>query len=356
MSRDVVATICLSSLQHNAKVVKRLAPSASIMAMVKSNGYGHGIEPVAHALQSFVSAFGVATIDEALSIRKQGIVNPILLTQGVGHVTELDIVNEHQLSIVVHHQHQLALLKKNKSKVNCWLKVDTGMSRLGFAMKEFSDALQQTIQFDCHNRPVLMTHLANADDAHHQLTQQQQHHFKQLTQSCSFAKSVCNSAALLQYPAMHYDWVRPGIMLYGISPLLNKVGQDFDLKPVMHLSAKLISIKQVSQGDVIGYGSEYQCQKNMRIGIVNIGYGDGYPRHAVSGTPVLINGIQCPLVGRVSMDMMAVALPTHKQINIGDKVTLWGESLPIERVASCAGTIAYELMNKLTRRVGMKYV
>lgn len=356
MSRDVVATICLSALQHNAQVVKRLAPSASIMAMVKSNGYGHGIEPVSQALKSFVSAFGVATLDEALAIRKQGIDNPILLTQGVGHISEIDIVNQHQLSIVVHHHHQLGLLKQTRSKVNCWLKVDTGMSRLGFSMQEFSDALQQTIGYDSKNKPVLMTHFANADDINNKLTDQQQHHFNRLTQSYSLAKSVCNSAALLQCPAMHYDWVRPGIMLYGISPLLNKVGQDFNLKPAMDLSAKLISIKQVKRGDVVGYGSEYQCQQNMRLGIVNIGYGDGYPRHAVNGTPVLINGIECPLVGRVSMDMMAVALPKHQEINIGDKVTLWGNGLPIERVASYAGTIAYELMNKLTRRVEMRYV
>ena len=356
MTRDVTVTISLKSVNHNAKLVRQFAPQSSIMAMVKSNGYGHGIEAVATSIANQVSGFGVATLDEALTLRKAGIQKTILLTQGVMNQDEMRLVERYELSMVVHHQEQIHLIQRFKKPMSYWLKLDTGMSRLGFSLNEFSSVLSDLIPYDRHQAPVIMTHFANADVAGHELNSIQETRFNDLTSHHLLPKSVCNSAVLLRNKRLHHDWVRPGIMLYGISPFNDQQGEDFGLKPAMTLQAKLISIKKLNKGDFIGYGSEYRCKQDRRLGIVNIGYGDGYPRHAKSGTPVLINDIECMLVGRVSMDMLAVILPEPYFFEIGDKVTLWGEGLPVERVAECAGTIAYELINKLTRRVNVRYL
>ena len=280
MSRDVVATVSLPAIEHNAKRVKSLAPHASIMAMVKANAYGHGLLPVSKVLEKYVAGFGVACMEEAVALREAGIKKAVLLTQGVFDRADLELASRFHFSMVVHHEHQLSLLKSASQLSSCWLKFDSGMSRLGFSVRVFPHVLSQFLSEHPQHVPVLMTHFANAENPSHELNALQQQRFLQATDGIVLPKSACNSAALYSLPSLHYDWVRPGIMLYGISPFANRNAVDLGLKPVMQLKARLIAIKELDPGDVIGYGSRFECKKTLRLGVVNIGYGDGYPRHA----------------------------------------------------------------------------
>jgi alanine racemase len=371
----VKATINLQALRHNLSQVKKLAPQCKVMSVIKANAYGHGIVPVAKAL-SESDAYAVARFDEALFLREQAIHKKIIILGGVYKIEDFLICIEQNFEPVIHTLEQMQCLidavvwldSTNQQKtLNYWLKVDTGMHRLGLSADELDDLINQYQTLKPQFFPGgFMSHFACADETENSLNQTQNTKFLQHYETLSKVKNLgrldltmANSAAILSLSDAHYDWVRPGIMLYGATPFDGRTGADDNLQPVMTLSSELIAIKQLKQGDCIGYGASWCCPKNMIIGVIAIGYGDGYPRHARTGTPVLIHGIEVPLVGRVSMDMITVDLSTlqvqNKTVQVGDKVILWGEGLPIESVAHKADTIAYELFCQITSRVSFEY-
>ncbi len=355
MSRGVVAEINLDALSHNLSRVRSFAPKSKILAMIKSNGYGHGLVQVASALQA-ADAFGVATIDEAIRLRQAGCMHRIVLMQGFDNLEQLMAVSQYKLTPVIHSDSQLEILRRMQSKQilsHCWLKFDTGMTRLGFPYQQFSTVLEFIQQQEI--TPLLMTHFACADEKDSTFTEMQIRRFQKLVQSHSFAVSSCNSAAIIGFPVAHGDWIRPGVMLYGISPFTDKIGADLGLRPVMSFKARIIALKDVYRGATVGYGGRYTCQQDMRIAIVNAGYGDGYPRMQLDNAPVLCGNQQCSVVGQVSMDMMAIDVSPLKGVKVGDEVVLWGGDLPVETVSPFAGTIAYDLINRLTARVKFNY-
>ena len=356
MTRATRAVINLSALRHNLSIARRHAPESHIMAIIKANGYGHGSVAIAQALDQ-ADSFGVACLDEAITLREAGISQPIVLLEGVVHATDLNLVRGYQLELVIHHPHQINLLEQGKGKaIPVWLKLDTGMHRLGITPGQVSEMHQRLTQLETVAQPVrLMTHLANADDRQDDTTLQQVKRFDAATAELPLQTSIANSAGILAWPDTHRDWIRPGIMLYGVSPFVDSTATEHELQPVMTLQSELIAINQQQQGEPIGYGGSYRCPADMPVGVVAIGYGDGYPRHAPSGTPVLVNGQRVPLIGRVSMDMICVDLRDCPDARIGDPVVLWGEALPVEEIASQAGTIGYELLCQVTQRVPFEY-
>lgn len=359
MSRPAWAEIDLNAFQHNLQLVRRTAPSSRIVAVIKANGYGHGIVRAAKAL-SGADAFGVASIDEAIQLREAGIQNRILLLEGIFEADELDQVKQFDLDLVVHNLTQLDQIKNIDFAISVWLKLDTGMNRLGLSVDKLSDVLNTFIANDNIKKPfVLMTHLANADITNDQATNFQVtndqiknfHSAEKNITDIEFVTSIANSAGVLAWPQSHADWIRPGIMLYGVSPFSEKAGKDFSLLPVMTVKSRLINVRHCKKGDAVGYGGTWVCPKDMRVGVVAFGYGDGYPRHAGNGAPVLVNNNRASLIGCVSMDMITVDLDDLDDAKIGDEVELWGKNLPVEEVAAAAGTIAYELVCGITQRV-----
>ena len=362
MSRAARAVINLDALRHNLQRARRANPHAKQFPVIKADAYGHGLLAVASALND-ADGFAVASIDEALRLREAGISQPILLLEGFFHADELKQVQQYQLDIVVHHLAQVEALEALAAQqdickpVTVWLKVDTGMHRLGFAVDEVEDVWRRLNACKLVQKsPIIMTHLACADDFQNPATQQQLDLFRTVLADQPVQRSIANSAGILGWLGSHADIDRPGIMLYGVSPFVNETGAARQLRPVMTLRSELIAINRCQPGDAVGYGGDWQCPEAMPVGVVAIGYGDGYPRHAPSGTPVLVNGIEVPLIGRVSMDMICVDLRGLPSANIGDEVVLWGEGLPAETVANAAGTIAYELFCSVTQRVPREYV
>jgi alanine racemase len=347
------ALIDIRALQHNVRCIRKLAPKTAILAMVKSNAYGHGLIVIAKSLTE-VDGFGVACLDEAIKLHEAGITKPIVLMHGFFSHSDLSRIVEHGFQVIVHERFQVEMLERAKlaKPIHVWLKIDTGMHRLGFTSKAVLGIYQRLM--NCCNviSPIiLITHLASANDLSKTTTQAQLKQFFATTNNLSSPRSIANSAGIIAWPDSHCEWVRPGIMLYGISPMVGGLGEHHGLQPVMTLSSKLIAIHDLQSGDAIGYGGIWQCPENMRVGVVAIGYGDGYPRHARNGTPVLINGTLCPLVGRVSMDMITVDLRPCPHAKITDDVILWGRGLPAETVAQYADTIAYELLCHVSERV-----
>ena len=351
------AVIDLSACRHNLSVAKKAAPDSKCIAIIKASAYGHGMVNVAKALND-ADAFGVARIGEAVQLREAGITLPILLLEGFFSEEELNLVREYNLDVVIHSEIQIQLLEQSKSdSITIVIKVDSGMHRLGFEPKELKSISQRLEKCSGTNSVIkFMTHFSNADDKHDDKTLKQIDVFFQSIDKISVDEiSIANSAGILGWPQSHATWNRPGIMLYGVSPFINGKAEDHNLKPVMTLSSQLISIKSVKKDETIGYGSTYICKKDMKIGIVAIGYGDGYPRHAKTGTPVLVNGKRCSLLGRVSMDMICVDLSEQPNSAINDPVVLWGEGLPIEEIAESSETIGYELLCGVTKRVEFIY-
>ncbi|MDZ7662470.1 alanine racemase [Thiohalophilus sp.] len=355
MTRATRATLNLRALQHNLTIARRHAPDSKLMAIIKANGYGHGMIEVAQALND-ADAFGVACLDEAIALREAGIPQPIVLLEGFVRADELRLIDGFQLQPVIHHPAQIDMLEASSGPaLTVWLKVDTGMHRLGVTPEQVPAILTRLLSCPRVGAVRLMTHLANADDRDDDYTLEQIRRFESLDELSVAARSIANSAGLLGWAQSASDWARPGIMLYGVSPFNNSIGEQHDLRPVMTLRAQLIAINTHKAGEPIGYGGSWRCPEPMPVGVVAIGYGDGYPRHVPSGTPVLLNNKRVPIVGRVSMDMLCLDLRDCPKAAIGDEVILWGEGLPVEAIAEAAGTIGYELLCKVTSRVGFEY-
>jgi alanine racemase len=346
------ATIDLDALSDNYQLIQSLSPKAQVLTVLKANAYGHGLELIAKALPN-ADAFGVARIDEALALRAAGIVKPIVLLEGFFAKEDIDILAASNLQTIVHNEQQLAAILDAKLTVplKVWLKIDTGMHRLGINPEQLAHFYQALSQSDnVQQQIVLMSHLGCADDKNNLATAKQISLFHKLSADLPLEKSLANSAGVLLWPASHYQWIRPGLLLYGVSPLAADSYID-GIVPVMTLQSSLISIRKIVAGSAVGYGGAWVSESNTIIGVVAIGYGDGYPRHAPSGTPVLINGRRVPLIGRVSMDMITVDLGAQSQDSVGDIATLWGKGLAVEEVAEFATTIPYELLCNITRRV-----
>ena len=347
------ALIDLAAARHNLNCAKAAAPASKVIAVIKANAYGHGMLRIARALEA-ADAFGLARMEEAVRLRQAGVEKQLVALEGFFGRDELEAASHYQIEPVISNREQLSLLEKRRlpQQIACWLKVDTGMHRLGFAPAEAAAAHARLASCASVRPPIrLMTHLASADDLQDSATANQLQLFLPLISQLGGEISIANSAALLGWPQTHYDWVRPGIMLYGASPLLGGRGERHELKPVMTLSSRLIAVNQCRRGDRIGYGGSWCCPEEMPVGVVAIGYADGYPRHAPAGTPLLVNGSRVPLVGRVSMDMVTVDLRGQPQARVGDPVVLWGRGLPAEEIAEAAGTISYELFCGVTQRV-----
>jgi len=356
MSRATRARIHLDALRHNLTRARELAPGSRIMACVKANGYGHGLLETARALQG-TDSYAVACLEEALDIRSAGLSHPVVLLEGLHRPDELRLVRENGFEMVLHDETQLEMLSAQGGPFRLWLKVDTGMHRLGFSPERALEVRARIEREGLAEGPLqTMTHLASADESDGLPdTAGQIEQFLQLTQDWPGARSIANSAGLIDWPQSHQDWVRPGIMLYGVSPFADRCGMDLGLKPAMTVSTELISVKQVPKGGRVGYGGGWSAASDTPLGVAAIGYGDGYPWHVANGTPVLVNGQPSQVVGRVSMDMITVDLSQVPDAKVGDEVVLWGQSesasLPVETVARHAGTIPWELLCGVTRRV-----
>lgn len=351
-------TIDLPALRHNFQRIQTFAPKRSILAMIKANAYGHSIEHIATALPE-ADAFGVASLGEGLLIRAAGVTKPIVLMQGIIDEDEFIRAITHQFTLVVHHTEQIKILKRcrHTSPISVWLKIDTGMNRLGFEPAEAGKMYQALMDCAAVKKPLgIMTHLAEADNLKSPATLEQVSIFNEITKDFSGPRSIANSAGVLGWPDTHADWIRPGVVLYGVSPFADSCGQDYNLRPVMTFSTHLFAIQRVRKGERIGYGGTWTAPEDMLIGVAGLGYADGYPQFARNGTPVLVSGILCPMVGRVSMDMITVDLRDHPQPKIGDPVVLWGNNLPIERVAKFCDTTAYELLCRVTTRARLKTI
>lgn len=353
MSRVATAMISLDALAHNLSVVKKIAANSRVLAVIKADAYGHGLLTVASALQG-ADGFAVAHIEEAKTLRCADVKKTIVLLQGFVDAAELNFLFSLNVEPVIHSAYQISLIEKAAVPDNftVWLKIDTGMGRLGFSADDFADAWKRLSQIpQITNNIRVMSHFANADDLSLSDSDEQLIKFDAITAALDVEKSVANSAGLIGWQKSHYDWVRPGIMLYGVMPFLTSGLDDIGLKPVMTLKSQIIAINQIKKHQSIGYGSCWQADENTQVAVVGCGYGDGYPRHIAENTSVLIHGRRFPIVGRVSMDMLCVNLGQNHTQKVGDDVILWGEGLPVAYVADQAGTIAYELLCQVTARV-----
>jgi alanine racemase len=357
--RPIQALISQSALQHNLVVVKQRAPHAKIMAVLKANAYGHGLINVAHALKT-ADGFAVIGLNEAIALRDAGFNQTIMLLEGLFQAEELVQAASLALDIVVHNQMQIKMLEQASlvHKINIHLKMNTGMNRLGFTTDEYSAVFSRLRACDNVNNITLMTHFATADldlGIALPLTRFEQAR-QDIDQAQALAISLANSASILRYPQAHADWVRPGIMLYGASPVGATLASSFGLKAAMTLNTELISVQMLAVGDSVGYGNLFTATKPTRIGIVACGYADGYPRNAPNGTPIAVHGKITQTIGRVSMDMLYADLTDIPLASIGSPVEMWGSQVPVDSVAEMCGTTGYELLCAVAPRVHMKVV
>jgi alanine racemase len=353
MPRPIRAHVDLDALKNNFRVARK-ATSSRIMAVIKANAYGHGLMRIAGALEE---AEGLALLDvrDAAQLREAGCRQTILLLEGFFSRDDLQLIAEYELATVVHNAQQLAGLEAypRRGKLRVWIKINSGMNRLGFMPEEIPAVMERLKSLSTIRDVTLMTHFSHADEAEGVAVQLAR--FNGLASAYRTHCSMANSAALLRYPATHGDWVRPGIMLYGVSPFTDASAQQLGLRPVMTLGSEIISVREIKAGETVGYAGLFRAENSMRIGTVACGYADGYPRHAPTGSPILVNGQRTRTLGRVSMDMLAVDLSNIQDAKIGSRVVLWGEGLPVEEVAQAAGTISYELLCAMTPRVPVDY-
>jgi alanine racemase len=347
MSRPAIAHIRLDAFRHNYRVAKQ-SHGGKALAVIKANAYGHGATHCAKAIEGEADGFAVACLEEALQLREAGLPEPILLLEGFFEAIELPEIVANDLWIVVHAQWQVEILLAAKlaKPLHVWLKMDSGMHRVGLSPNEYLQAYERLKNHKNVAKVVLMTHFANADNVSSNHTLQQIETFQNTIQGLSAETSLANSAAILGWKQAKCDWTRPGIMLYGADPLMTA---DTKLKPVMQLTSKIISIRNVKQGESIGYGSIFTAERDTAVGVVACGYADGYPRSAVTGTPMAVDGKMTCLIGRVSMDMLFVDLTDIPNATIGSQVELWGNQVAANAVATSAGTIAYELFCNVKR-------
>jgi alanine racemase len=351
LSRPLIARIDTAALAHNLGVARAAAPNAKTLAVVKANAYGHGLTRAARALRAS-DGFAVLRVEEAVQLRSEGYTHPIVLLEGFFEPDELPEIARLRLRPVIHRTDQADIIARSKlsQRVDVLIKLNTGMNRLGINPKRLPETLA-TLRAAPHIGGItLMTHFASADEAGDSV-EQQLTRFQEATSGLSLPTSLANSAAILRHPQTHADWVRPGIMLYGASPFADQTGEEVGLLPAMTLKSKLISVQFVRKGEGVGYGARYIAERDMKIGIVACGYADGYPRHADTGTPILVGDQLTRTLGRVSMDMLNVDLTPVPTAHVGSNVTLWGVGLPVEHVATACGTISYELLTALAPRV-----
>lgn len=349
MSRPIQARIDAAALAHNLRVIRKHSASR-IMAVIKADAYGHGLLRAAAALEE-ADGFGLLNIRDALCVRAAGHRQPILLLEGCFDANDMALAAEHSLSCVIHSDWQLDLLDAypKRAALDVWLKINTGMNRLGFNPEDTPAVMARLRGHAAVGNIVLMTHFANADEARGIAAPLDL--FMDISAQYRLPRSLANSAALFRYPQTHGEWVRPGLVLYGASPFAETSAASLGLKPVMTLSSRVIAVRELRAGDEVGYGGSFRAEQFMRVGIVACGYADGYPRHAGTGTPVLVAGQRTRTLGRVSMDMLCVDLSALPGAGVGSEVVLWGDGLPVEEIARAAGTISYELMCGLTARV-----
>jgi len=349
--RPLVATIDTSALRHNLAVVRQHAPTAAVLAVVKADAYGHGLARAAAAL-SDAEGFALVELDAALKLRSAGYQKRIVLLEGFFDPGELPVLAEHGLSTVVHSMDQVAALDRlaPDARLDVMLKVNTGMNRLGLSPEQYAQALEKMRRNAGIASITLMTHFANADDERGVAWQMER--LRRLPGHDALPLSLANSAAILRYPeTVRANWVRPGIMLYGCSPFAGKTGAEAGLRPAMTLESRIIAVQDLRPGDTVGYSGMFRAERATRIGVVACGYADGYPRHAPTGTPILVDGKLTRTVGRVSMDMLCVDVTGMPEARTGSRVVLWGEGMPVERVAQAAGTVGYQLLCALAPRV-----
>lgn len=352
MARNTIAQIHADAIAHNLGRLRALAPASRLMAVVKADAYGHRIDLCLPALRA-ADMLAVATLEEARAIRRLGNGLPVLLLEGVTHFADLAVAAELGLELTVHHPAQLEALERfgRSPTRRLWLKIDTGMHRLGVSPADAAALHARLTRLAGVEEVNLMSHFACAEQAEHPLNQRQLERFLAASTPLGGERCMANSAAVFNLPEAQLDWVRAGLALYGISPLPGKDGRQLGLQPAMTLSSELMAVSEVPAGEQIGYGARFVADRDLRIGVASVGYGDGYPRSMADGAPVLVNGQRCRLAGRVSMDMITIDLAGCPEARIGDPVVLWGAGLPIEGVAEAAGTIPYELTCRLTRRV-----
>ena len=366
MSRKTRAVIHLDHILANYLLANKWAPASKNIAVIKADAYGHGLVEVAKYLESTVSAFAVAIFDEAMILRQAGIKKEILILQGVSSVDEVTEIAENSIWTTIHNLEQLEIISsaplnnKLNERILVWLKIDTGMHRLGLSFAELKAALNQIKQCDSINDDiVLSSHFSTADELDNDETLNQIDVFKSVSAKLNLPVkskfSLANSAALAHYNEARLDWNRPGIMLYGL-PLFDRPHKtDQELKAAMSFESSVIGITKIEIGESVGYGKKWTAAKSSTIATISVGYADGYPRHAKSGTPVLIKGQKAKLVGTVSMDLISVDVTDIDEVQIGDPVELWGENLSANDVASWAGTIGYDLITAVSKRVPRIY-
>lgn len=353
--RPISATINLEALRHNLRVVAALAPHSRIMAVVKANAYGHGLHNVAGGLAE-AHGFAVLNLEEAVSLRQAGFRQALLLLEGVFSQDELEHASRHNISMVVHHDRQLDMLEKTTlaKPVPVFAKLNTGMNRLGFTAASFPEAVKRLAACRNVSEITLMTHFATADEEAG--IEKPFRLFQQVAAGMPYPISLANSAAILRYPQTHADWVRPGIMLYGASPIAGTPASALQLRPVMTLSSEVIAIQHLKAGESAGYGQKFTAMRDTRIAVIACGYADGYPRHAPNGTPVHVAGKAAHTAGRVSMDMLFADVTDIPGAQVGSPVELWGEHNSVDNVAEAAGTVGYELLCAVAPRVPVRVV
>ncbi|WP_439100974.1 alanine racemase [Congregibacter sp.] len=353
MARPTQARILTGNIRHNAQRVRERAPNSRVMACVKADGYGHGITTVSETLHDIVDGFAVACMSEALALRDAGVSKPVLMLEGPQSADEIPEAAQKNLTLCINEWHQLEWLEKARlsAPLPCWLKIDTGMHRLGFSPQGTAEALQRLERQARGSELVLCTHFSSADLPTDNGVEQQLQCFDEAAGGAPYAQSTANSAAILKIPGSHRDWVRPGYMLYGGSPLADAAAAEMNLKPAMEFSAEVISVRDVPTGDRVGYRGRWEAKRPSRIATVAAGYGDGYPRHAPDGTPVFIDGKRALLAGRVSMDMITLDVTEHPEICVGARAVLWGAEPTVDEIATAADTIGYEILAGMPRRV-----
>ena len=356
MGNWLQAKVDAAALLHNLQRVREIAPQSSVLAMIKANGYGHGLIETAKIFHS-VEALGVARLEEAIVLRQAGINNRIVLMEGFLLAEELAVIADLQLEIVIHQTFQIDMLADLANHhIKTWVKVNTGMNRLGLPPEKLAQSLQRLAS--CSTIACVMTHFADADQPSLPKTKQQIASFLSLQHSIGhrYALSLANSAAILSLPTAHADWVRPGLMLYGVTPFADLTAAAYNLKPAMQLVAKLIAINNVGKKQTVGYTSRFACPEDMPVGVIAIGYADGYPSVVQDGMPVLLNNRRAAMIGKISMDMATIDLRAHPEAKVGDEVILWGKELPIEQVAKQLGVIPYALLTGVGTRASRVYI